>query len=135
MKISDPIVFRYLMLPNGLGGRGAVTRFFFLANNIPFTEDNVSMADWGAGEKVKSIESGENPCGTLPILYVGDKQEDASHVIQHIAMSRFIARLHGVTKDMTPYEEYVQDLVADEYQGFRDMWVSIAVSSSDEETL
>ena len=31
------------------------------------------------------------------------------------------------------YEEYVQDLVADEYQGFRDAWVKTAFSGTDEE--
>ena len=69
MKVAAPVVFKYLDLPYGLGGRGGAQRFFLLANQIPFTEDLVSMSEWGSVEKARVVTSGENPGGTLPILY------------------------------------------------------------------
>ncbi|CAB9507439.1 Glutathione S-transferase, N-terminal domain [Seminavis robusta] len=132
---TAPITFKYLALPNGLGGRGGAQRFFLLANNIPFQEDLVDLSEWGATEKARVVSSNENPCGTLPILYTHDNNKDDKnvHLIQHIAASRYLAHLHGITKDNTAYEEYVQDLVADEYQGFRNAWVNTAFSGTDEE--
>ncbi|CAB9513665.1 glutathione Stransferase [Seminavis robusta] len=130
---SSPVTFKYLALPHGLGGRGGVQRFFLLANNIPFEENLVEMSEWGATEKARVVSSNENPCGSAPILYTKDKDGKDAHLIQHIAASRFLAHIHGVTKDNTAYEEYVQDLVADEYQSFRDAWVHTAFSGTDEE--
>jgi glutathione S-transferase len=129
MKIAAPVVFKYLALPNGLGGRGGAQRFFLLANRIPFTEDLVSMGEWGSAEKARIVTSGENPSGTLPILYTANGET----LTQHIASSRYLARVHDVTADLTAYEEYVQDLVADEYQGFRDGWVKAAFTFTDVE--
>jgi glutathione S-transferase len=129
MKITAPVVFKYLALPNGLGGRGGAQRFFMLANKIPFAEDLVSMGEWGSAEKARVVNSGENPSGTLPILYTASGET----LTQHIASSRYLARIHDVTSDLTEYEEYVQDLVADEYQGFRDAWVKAAFTYTDDE--
>ena len=51
---------------------------------------------------------------------------------QHIAASRYVARVHKVTSG-DDYKDYVQDLVADEYQGFRDHWVKVTFSGTDED--
>ena len=129
-----PLTLKYLNLPSGLGGRGGVQRFFMLANNIEFIDDLVEMSDWGATEKARLASSGENPCASVPVLYSTDtKDKESPHLIQHIAAARYLARLHNITKDNTAYEEYVQDLVADEYQGFRDLWVATAFSGSDDD--
>jgi Glutathione S-transferase, C-terminal domain len=64
---------------------------------------------------------------------VGEEENQKSPLIQHIASSRYLARLHGVTEDMSAYDEYVQDLVADEYMGFRDAWVQAAFNGSDDD--
>jgi Glutathione S-transferase, C-terminal domain len=130
---SAPITLKYLALPNGLGGRGGVSRFFMLANNIPFEEHLVDFAEWGASEQARLVSSGENPCGNVPIIYTKSKDNKDVHLIQHIATARYVARLYGITKGMTAYEEYVQDLVADEYQGFRNDWVTTAFTGTDEE--
>ena len=128
------LTFKYLNLPFGLGGRGGVQRFFLLAHNIEFTEDLVDMADWGSTEKERIKASGENPCASLPIIYVkGNDEIKSPHLIQHIAATRYLARLNGLTKDNTAYEEYVQDLVADEYQSFRDLWVHTAFEGSEDD--
>ena len=131
-----PLTFKYLDVPFGLGGRGGVQRFFLLAHNIDFTEELVELSDWGATEKARVLSSGENPCAALPIIYNVDSNNnnnESPHLIQHVAALRYLARVHGITKDNTAYEEYVQDLVADEYQSFRDMWARIAFEGSDDE--
>jgi Glutathione S-transferase, C-terminal domain len=131
MKVTDPIVLKYFTLPHGLGGRGGAQRFVLLANGIPFTDELVAMDYWFAEGKAKALESGENPCGTLPVVFVGENKEWS--LSQHIASSRYLAHLHGVTKDMTAYDEYVQDLVADEYMGFRDAWAHAAFDGTEDE--
>lgn len=126
--------FKYLALPFGLGGRGGVQRFFFLAHNIDFKEELVDMNNWGTVEKERLKSSGENPCGSLPVIYNSDCNDNESpHLSQHIAGLRYLAHLNGITKDNTPYEEYVQDLVADEYQGWRDLWVKTAFEGTDDD--
>jgi glutathione S-transferase len=130
---DSPIVLKYFSLPHGLGGRGGVQRFFLLANGIPFTEEEVELDYWFAEGKAKSLASGENPCGTLPVLFVGGGDENKSCLSQHISSSRYLARVHGVTKGMSAYEEYVQDLVADEYMDFCAAWVHAVFEGSDEE--
>jgi len=77
----------------------------------PSREDLV--ANW-AEEKKRMIESGENPAGGVPILYISGQAHP-----QHIAAARYLARVKGLTSG-DDYKDYVQDLVADEYQGFRD---------------
>lgn len=131
MIISPTIAltFKYLALPNGLGGRGGVQRFFLLSQNIPFNEKLVSFEEW-TEEKKRLISSGENPSGTVPVIYATENSNEA--LVQHIATSRYLAQVHKVTS-ATPYEDYVQDLVADEYQGFRDKWVGVAFSGTEEQ--
>lgn len=131
--ITMPLVFKYLNLPFGLGGRGGVQRFFLLSNNIEFTEENFDMPDFYATEKERMVSSGENPCAAMPIIYASEDDKTPPHLIQHIAASRYLARLNGVTKDNSPLDEYVQDLVADEYQGFRDLWAQTAFSGTDDD--
>ena len=133
---ESPLVFKYLnILP--LGGRGGVTRFFLLSQNIPFKEHLVSMDNGGATwniEKKRLIQTGENPSGTLPILYYSNTNntgQQESHP-QHIASIRYVARVHQLTSG-DDYKDYVQDMVADEYQGFRDAWVKVTFSGSDDE--
>ena len=117
------IILKYLnILP--YGGRGGVTRFFLLSQGISFDEDLV--ANW-AQEKERLVESGENPSGSVPILY--SKNGDAHP--QHIAAARYVARVYGLTSG-DDYEDYVQDLVSDEYQGFRDQWAAATFRGNDE---
>lgn len=131
---NSPLVFQYLnLLP--VGARGGVTRFFMLSQGIDFSEQLIAMSDWPAVKK-RLVESGRNPAGSLPILYSTNshdtnKEQQQAHP-QHIAVCRYLARIHGVTAN-DDYKDYVQDLVADEYQGFRDAWVKATFSSTDAE--
>ena len=118
-------VFKYLnLLP--LGGRGGVTRFFMISQGINYEEDLIAYDESWAKEKARLIESGENPSGTLPMLYCNDKPQP-----QHIAAARYLARVHKVTSG-DDYKDYVQDMVADEYHSFRSQWVSVAFGGDDE---
>ena len=132
---ASPILFQYLkLLP--LGARGGVTRFFLLTQGIPFEEKLIPMGPEWTAEKKRLVESGENPSGSLPIVYTSknNNQDDESPQAhpQHIAVSRYLARIHKVTSG-DDYKDYVQDLVADEYQGWRDLWVKTTFSGSDED--
>jgi hypothetical protein len=125
---NSPLVFKYLDLP--VGARGGVTRFFLLSQNIPFEEQLIPMGGGGdawSTEKKRLIETGENPSGSLPILYSGQQAHP-----QHIASIRYLARVHQLTSG-DDYKDYVQDLVADEYQGFRDQWVKVTFTGSDDD--
>lgn len=130
---STPLTLKYLALPNGLGGRGGVFRFFSLSQNIPFEEQLLPLAAWAA-EKERLVKSGENPSGTVPVIYTNSKPATStgSPLVQHIATSRYLARIHSVTSG-DAYGDYVQDLVADEYQGFRDEWVTVHFTGSDDD--
>ena len=126
---SSPLVFKYLnLLP--LGGRGGVTRFFLLSQGIPFEEDLLSTTDgaWAA-EKKRLVATGGNPSGSLPVVYNSNDDSKTLHP-QHIAVSRYLARVYKVTA-ADDYKDYVQDLVADEYQSFRDHWVKVTFSGTD----
>eukprot|EP00977_Amphora_coffeiformis_P027300 scaffold34601_cov234-Amphora_coffeaeformis.AAC.19 len=128
MTISKnfPLTFKYLnLLP--FGARGGVTRFFLLSQDIPFEENLFRMGDEWATEKKRLIETGENPSGSAPILYSNGNPHP-----QHIAAARYVAKVFEVTSG-DDYKDYVQDLVADEYQGFRDHWVKVTFSGTDED--
>ena len=135
---TSPLTFKYLNLPHALGGRGGVQRFFLLSQNIPFGEQLITYDDKWVAEKERLVTSGENPCGSVPIIYAAskndkdDQQSSAIPLIQHIAASRYLAQIHKVTSEC-PHQDYIQDLVADEYQGFRDKWVHIAFAGTDDE--
>ena len=61
-------------------------RCYMLANKMPFDEELVSFADWGAGEKAKCTAE-QNPAGHLPVLIVGDKS-----YVEHVSIARYLAR-------------------------------------------
>jgi hypothetical protein len=128
-----PVSFHYHnFLP--FGARGGVTRFFTLTQGIPFEENLVSNGDWPQ-EKQRLVTSGENPAGTLPIITQSNKAgggEAGGIHPQHIAVSRYMAKVFEVTSG-DDYKDYVQDLVADEYQGFRDHWVKVTFRGGEEE--
>jgi glutathione S-transferase len=125
ISTESPLIFEYLILPHGLGGRGGVQRFFLLTQKIPFDEKLVPLDEWGE-EKKRMVSSGENPSGTVPVIYA-----EGTALPQHIATLRYLARVYDVTSGDS-YKDYVQDLVADEYQGFRDKWVETAFNGTDE---
>lgn len=102
-------------------------RFFLLSQGIPFEEKLFDMGEEWATEKKRLVATGENPSGSAPILYSNDKPHP-----QHIAAARYVARVFQVTSG-DDYKDYVQDLVADEYQGFRDHWVKVTFSGTDQD--
>jgi glutaredoxin len=125
ISTDSPVVFEYLnLLP--YGARGGVTRFFMLSQGIDFEEKLYAMGDEWAEEKERLIKSGDNPSGTSPNLFSNGKAHP-----QHIAVSRYLARIHRVTSG-DDYKDYVQDMVADEYQGFRNQWVSVAFGGDED---
>lgn len=124
---DSPLLFKYLnFLP--FGARGGVTRFFLLSQGIPFDEQLMAPSEEWSAEKKRLMESGENPAGTSPILYSSNGEPHP----QHIAVSRYLARVHKTTSG-DDYKDYVQDLVADEYQGWRDHWVKVTFMGTDED--
>ncbi|KAL3935150.1 MAG: hypothetical protein SGBAC_009278 [Bacillariaceae sp.] len=129
MKVSatSKLVLNYLALPMGLGGRGGALRFFLLSQDIPFEEKLFAMGDEWAAEKKRLRTSGENPSSKTPVVYA-----DGTPLPEHIATGRLLAHVHECASPDF-YRNYVQDLAADEYQGFRDTWVHHAFSASDEE--
>lgn len=129
------LVFKYFDLPLGLAGRGGVQRFFMLTQNIPFKEEVLTMDNvWAEHKEKVMLGEGHNPCGGLPVTYglKNDKGEDL-HMSQHIATCRYLARLNKKVNADTVYAEYVADLVADEYQGWRDAWANVAFTGTDAE--
>ncbi|KAL7565734.1 hypothetical protein ACA910_005427 [Epithemia clementina (nom. ined.)] len=125
--MSNPIKFRYIELGH-LSSRGGALRFFLLANDIPYEETIVSFAPeaW-AVEKKRLIESGENPCGSVPVVYL----ENNVQLSQHMAICRYVARTHQVDSG-DALKDCFQDIVADEQQGFRDLWVQKFLGTEEE---
>jgi glutathione S-transferase len=114
----------YLNLP--VAARGGALRFFMLSNNIDFTEDLIDMKDWPA-RKAELIKSGANPAGNVPIIEL-----DGKVLTQHVSTMRYLAKLAGKTSG-DDYGDYVQDLVADEYQNWRNVWVATAFQGGDKD--
>jgi glutathione S-transferase len=116
-----PLTLEYLSI-NPLAGRGGVVRFFMLIHGLDFDEKHIAMSDWGA-KKAKMIASKENPCGSVPILTVND-DDSVPLLTQHIALCRYLFRTKIAPNgdSATPMEEMLQDMVADEYQGWRNSW-------------
>eukprot|EP00475_Leptophrys_vorax_P019454 TRINITY_DN2659_c0_g1_i3.p1 TRINITY_DN2659_c0_g1~~TRINITY_DN2659_c0_g1_i3.p1 ORF type:complete len:537 (-),score=156.96 TRINITY_DN2659_c0_g1_i3:39-1649(-) len=109
----------YLALPFGLGGRGGVVRSFFLLHGIPYTEKLVPFGsqEW-ENEKKELISSGLNPAGLVPVVKVGGLV-----LTEHIAIVRYFSgKLGFYGKD--DWADYCADAVADEYQGYRNAWVT-----------
>jgi hypothetical protein len=132
MKITptSKLVLKYLDLPHCIGGRGGALRYFLLCQDIPFTEQLFAMGDEWTNEKKRLVETGENPSATVPVIVATNNnnnneeedEESCYYLSQHIATARLLARIHG--KDSgDAYQDYIQDMIADEYQGFRNKWV------------
>ncbi|KAL7564469.1 hypothetical protein ACA910_001563 [Epithemia clementina (nom. ined.)] len=127
------IHFKYLDVGK-IAARGGAFRFYLLANGIPYEETlfKASPDSWGV-EKKRLIESGENPCGTVPVVYLkDDKNNNNVQLSQHIAISRYLARTYNIDSG-DAYKDYIQDLVADEYQGARNAWVDTTFKGTDEQ--
>mmetsp|Transcript_26308 Transcript_26308/g.41155 ORF Transcript_26308/g.41155 Transcript_26308/m.41155 type:complete len:224 (+) Transcript_26308:114-785(+) len=125
-KIGGKPLFEYLELPVPISARGGVTRFFMLAHEIDFDEKLHPLSTWGSTTKPEYIASGKNPTGQLPIVTIGGKT-----LTQHIAIIRLFARQMGECGS-DPVGDYGQDAVGDEYQGFRDAYVSQGLFGSDD---
>ncbi|CAJ1966397.1 unnamed protein product [Cylindrotheca closterium] len=130
MKISpsSKLVLNYLEIPNGIGGRGGALRFFLLSQGIPFEEKLFALGEEWETEKKRLKESGENPTAKTPVVFV----DGQTPLPEHIATARLLAQVHGCASTDV-YKNYIQDLVADEYQGFRDTWVDQVFTATDEE--
>lgn len=92
---------------------------------MDFEQDLVNDNDWPE-EKRRLIESGENPAKCVPILYFSGRAHP-----QTIAGARYLARVKGLTSG-DDYQDYVQDLVADEYQGFCEQWVQAMIYGDED---
>ena len=62
-------------------------RLFFLANNIPFTDELQPMGSWMEKEKERFTKEGLNPLGHLPVL-----RHEGRNMPETIAIARFLAR-------------------------------------------
>ena len=125
---SQPkITFKYLGVPNKIGGRGGVTRFFFLIYGIKYEEELYDFTtDAWPNKKREILASGENPAGSVPIVIYGSKV-----LTQHMATIRYIALELGLGS--TSWGNYIQDVIVDEYQFLRDAWVVAAFMGGDKE--
>lgn len=119
--------FKYLAI-TPLAGRGGVLRFFMLIHGLAFDETLVQMNEW-ADVKTNMIESNENPCGSLPVLSLGG-DDSIPELSQHVALCRFLYR-EKVGVEVPSMEGLRQDMVADEYQGFRNAWAGVAFSGDN----
>lgn len=127
MMHSQPAInFKYLALPNKIGGRGGVTRYFFLIHDINYDEELYDMNETWPTKKAELIKSGENPAGSVPVVQYGDIT-----LTQHIAMLRYIAYDLGLGS--TAKGNFAQDAIADEYQHLRDAWVTTAFMGGDKD--
>lgn len=126
----SPLSFKYLDI-KPLAGRGGVLRFFMLIHGFQFEETLVPMKEW-SGVKAKMLESNENPCGSLPVLTVND-DDSIPELSQHIALCRYLyrSRVQNDASSANPLQELIQDMVADEYHGFRGVWADTAFSNDD----
>mmetsp|Transcript_21081 Transcript_21081/g.34888 ORF Transcript_21081/g.34888 Transcript_21081/m.34888 type:complete len:227 (-) Transcript_21081:196-876(-) len=125
------VTFKYIAL-GAIGGRGGVQRFFMLTHDIKFNEELFSPSEKWPVEKARMLETEENPCGAAPVTYLQGEAGESLHLSQHIAVCRYLARVNNINSG-DAYKDYVQDLVADEYQGARDAWVRTAFGASNEE--
>jgi glutathione S-transferase len=118
--------FEYLDLPATLGGRGGVVRLFFIVHGIEYTEKLHAMGDPWLKRKQELIASGENPCGFVPLVKIGNDL-----YTEHISMLRFFSRKLG-TYGKCAKRDYYEDAIADEYQPFRDGWVNSVIGSEEQ---
>ena len=83
--------------------------------------------DWGVKKKCLT-EMGDNLCGNVPVTYV-----DNIHLTQHVSTCHYLACTNKLdTGDAL--KDYYQDMIADEYQGFHDLWTTKSFgTASDKE--
>jgi hypothetical protein len=84
ITLESPLVFKYIaMLVAACGG---VLHFFLLSHGVSFEEELIPMSGntWLV-EKQRLIASGENPLGTVPIVYSKNTDSTDAHP-QHIAV-------------------------------------------------
>lgn len=131
---TSKLVLKYLALPYGIGGRGGAQRYFLLSQDIPFSEQLFAMGDEWAAEKKRLAETGENPSATVPVIVAtnDDENQHCYYLPQHVATARLLARIHGKTSG-DDYQDYIQDMIADEYQGFRNKWVWASFEAKENE--
>lgn len=129
---TAPVQVTYLNL-GPIGGRGGTLRFFLLANDIAYEDNLKEMGEEWDTEKKRLMETGENPCGSVPVTYMkSEKGDEDLHLSQHISTMRYLANVNKLSPEDS-YHSYIQDLVSDEYFGWRVDWVKHIVSATDEE--
>jgi glutathione S-transferase len=110
------VVFKYFDLGGfKIFGRGGVARIFAATNEIAI-EDVPGIGydeKWFNVDKAKTIESGENPSGHLPILYDGDFQLSEVN-----AIIRYLGRKNNAQQDAKT--EAASDSVLDKVIPLRD---------------
>jgi hypothetical protein len=88
-KLGGTVTMKYFAL-GGIGGRAGPLRFLMLAHNVDFSEDLFPMSEWGP-KKAAMVESGENPCGALPVVTFGDQK-----LCQTVSIMRYIITAGGI---------------------------------------
>ncbi|KAG5180120.1 hypothetical protein JKP88DRAFT_279820 [Tribonema minus] len=122
-KLGGPVKLSYFdVLP--VGGRGGQVRFLLLALGIKFEEDLFGFDAWPA-RKQALIDSGDNPCGAVPILQIGDLK-----LFQSVSMMRYVCSVSGVGPT-EPIKMYQQDALADEYTQWRVQWIGVVFAAED----
>lgn len=72
-------------------------RLYMKVHNIPFEEESVELADWGAPSGKPACMKDHNPTGSLPVLFMGGKA-----YAEHVAMCRYLARKVRTSTPPTP---------------------------------
>eukprot|EP00611_Tribonema_gayanum_P007695 TRINITY_DN1711_c0_g2_i7.p1 TRINITY_DN1711_c0_g2~~TRINITY_DN1711_c0_g2_i7.p1 ORF type:complete len:223 (+),score=80.81 TRINITY_DN1711_c0_g2_i7:183-851(+) len=122
-KLGGPVKLSYFnFVP--VGGRGGQVRFLLLALGIEFEEDLISVDEWPA-RKQALIDSGDNPCGAVPVLQIGDLM-----LFQSVSLARYVCSITGIGPT-EPIKMYQQDALADEYSTWRVQWISAVFAAED----
>ncbi|WIA40805.1 hypothetical protein OEZ86_004483 [Tetradesmus obliquus] len=129
---SDVLKLKYFDLSGfgGLSGRGGSVRFFLLANGIPFTEEVVDWAGWGAGLKQKAMASGESPTGHLPLVYLPGSSSSSPPLLETFAILRRLAKRDG-QYGTDEERDYAADVAADATVEFRSALLDSAFGGPD----
>ena len=136
--LHGDIVLKFFEL-GPVGGRGGVVRNMLLVHDVKFKESKVPAFENWQAEKQRLISSGENPLGTLPVLYIDEKPyfghipiarylaAKVSHCTPWICMTRDTVQFDAVHSDHEV--RYRSDVILDEYTNWRGDW---AKSNFDE---
>uniref|UniRef100_A0A383V3Y5 GST N-terminal domain-containing protein n=1 Tax=Tetradesmus obliquus TaxID=3088 RepID=A0A383V3Y5_TETOB len=129
---SDVLKLKYFDLSGfgGLSGRGGSVRFFLLANGIPFTEEVVDWAGWGAGLKQEAMASGESPTGHLPLVYLPGSSSSSPPLLETFAILRRLAKRDG-QYGSDEERDYAADVAADATVEFRSALLDSAFGGPD----